>query len=148
MAIVLSRWKLPEIPEGWHPATITHLELEKNVPVHWGMADRLHIRFQLDRDHRLWVQRYIAHLSESSELGRFLPGLLGKLPDGVDVCSLVGTRCRVRVEHRRGKTGRLWAHVVEAEPLSTPDGDDTDDVDDLFEDDEIELDQEVDGDDN
>lgn len=134
MAIMLTRRKTAEIPEGWHPATITNVKLEENVQVPWGTADRLHIRLRLDHEERQLVQRFIAHLSETSELGRFLGGLLGELPDEFDAASLVGIRCRIRVEHRTSKSGSTWTHVVEAEALEEITWEE-DDVGELFEDD-------------
>ncbi len=117
MAIVLRRTERIEIPEGRYPATITSVTLEENVPVPWGKADRLQVVLTLDNGAGRLVQRYIAHLSETSELGRFLRGLLDELPDEFDVASLVGTRCLIRVEHRESRKGTPWVHVAEAEPL-------------------------------
>lgn len=131
MAIILKLSEHTEIPKGWHDATIETVELEENVPVHWGTADRLRIRFILEETNQALVQRYIAYLSKHSELGRFLTGLLGELPDEFDLGTLVGARCRIRVEHREGKNGRRWAHVVEADSFVTVDeGTDESSIDD------------------
>ena len=115
VSYVLKRRGNGLVAEGWHDTVIQGVDVEHGVQVYWGESDRLRVSFALEGEDRTLIQRYLAHLASTSELGKMVGGLLGRLPEELDIGNLVNMKCRIRVAHGKGKDGRVWANVVEVQ---------------------------------
>lgn len=119
MAIILEKKALtPKCDEGLYIAIISDVSEEKGIQTAFGIRDQLKFVFTTNEDVEL-VWRCTASLSPKSKLviDLIIPLVGDVTGEQFDVESLVGTRCKILVEHREGQNGGVFANITKILPL-------------------------------
>ena len=106
------------VPEGEYDAVLTDVRLVEGPH---GEMVKLDFRLCGDDEHEGREVSGVAsrRLSENTKLGRWVCGLLGRVPEvGEEITTrdILDKECRIVVKHRANADGQVFANVAEVLP--------------------------------
>lgn len=111
----------PSIGTGVHEVKITNVLTEYDVETNFGKKDLFIITYESTQGKpKTITQRYIAYYDETSAFGKVVDAVLGGLPSELDTSDLIGKPCKITVEAKRSKQGKLFHNVTNVEPSDKP----------------------------
>lgn len=133
MQYILKRTKTKLFPEGIYNAVVKDL---KTGPSKFDEdKESVTLVFQTDYSEfkgeagRKIMRSYTSSLYEKSKLSSVIEALLGKKigeEDEIDIYSLIGKECRLKIKNRKGEiSGKMASRIIEVLPANRESVDDT-----------------------
>ena len=113
-------YKIPN--EGCHTGTLTNVEdkgwqpnpFQKDQDGQPRLRHQVLLEWQLEDDSKVKEFQTLS-LHEKANLTKVVRALTGTTPSGndeMDLTNLIGESCRLEIEHRRARDGKVWPRVV------------------------------------